>query len=61
MCKVSLAVPIEAKAIEHILHNFPSLVAHLEHMAVGVGNSDEEKSRARRFLSHRFIFGSCYA
>ena len=29
---------------------------HLEHMAVGVGNSDEEKSRARLRTSCRFIF-----
>ena len=48
------------RALKAILHNFPSLVAHLEHMAAGVGNSDEEKSRARglldNVLSSRFIF-----
>ena len=45
------------KAIEHILHNFPFLVAHLDTwLSVGVGNSDEEKSRARLALNRRFIF-----
>ncbi|XP_062506352.1 zinc finger protein 862-like [Corticium candelabrum] len=48
------------RALKAILHNLPSLASHLEHMAVGDGNSNEEKSRAQglldNVLSFRFVF-----
>ena len=52
------------RALKAILHNLPLLACHLEHMAVGDGNSDEEKSRARGLLNNVlscwFVFLALY-
>ena len=51
------------KAIEHILHNFPSLVAHLEHMAWLLVLATALK-RSPEHDSERVVVlfsGSCYA
>ena len=62
VCVVGVLAEIarHRRALRTILHNFSSLVTHLEHMAVGSGNSNEEKSRARGLLnkvaSCRFVF-----